>query len=162
MFMMMIMLAVSSTIVEMMFAANFAAWRVNAHKYKWFNMVVSVLISFILGVAFSAGGLIALGAAMISTVLSIPGYAFLHWNFDSPRAHARGGNQFAHIKQTSKEAYEKWSVALSDLAKLFYSLIRLITFPIWFTRNIYIKAKPYIVKFNDWSEARRASRTTTI
>lgn len=162
MFMMMIMLAVSSTIVEMMFAANFPAWRKNAHKYKWFNMVVSVFISFILGVAFSAGGLIALGAAMISTVLSIPGYAFLYWNFDSPKATTRGGNQFAHIKQTSKEAYEKWSVALSDLAKLIYSFIRFITFPIWFSRNIYIKAKPYIVKFNNWTDARRASRTTTI
>jgi len=162
MFMMMIMLAVSSTIVEMMFAANFPAWRKNAHKYKWFNMVVSVLISFILGVAFSAGGLIALGAAMISTVLSIPGYAFLHWNYDSPRAHARGGDQFSYIKKNLKTSYDKWSVALSDLAKLFYSLIRFITFPIWFTRNAYIKAKPYIVKFNNWADARRAARTTTI
>ncbi len=162
MFMMMVMLAVSSTIVEMMFAANFAAWRRNAHKYKWFNMVVSVFISFILGVAFSAGGLIALGAAMISTVLSIPGYAFLHWNYDSPKAAARGGDQFAHLKKTIKANYDKWSVALSDLAKLIYSLIRFITFPIWFTRNIYIKAKPYIVKFNNWNDARRASRPTTI
>ena len=70
-FMMMIWLAVASTVVEMMFAARIPSWRKNAHKYKWVNMTLSLLLSFILGLMFGAAGLIALGAAMISTVLSI-------------------------------------------------------------------------------------------
>jgi hypothetical protein len=115
-----------------------------------------------MGIAFGASGLVAMGSGVISTVLSVPGYQFLYWNYDSPSAKARGGSQFAYMKKNAKASYDKWNVALSDLAKLIYSLIRFITFPIWFTRNAYIKVKPYIVKFNNWSETKRASRTTTI
>jgi len=147
MFMMMIMLAVSSTIVEMMFAANFATWRQYAHQYKWFNMTVSVFISFILGVAFGAGGLIALGAAMVSTVLSIPGYAFLHLNYDSDSARAVGGNLFQHH-------WSKWKVALVDLSKVIYKVIRLITAPIWITRNIVVKYKDLSSKYKAHKAAR--------
>lgn len=159
---MMIILAITSCALELMIAAKVPAWRRMSAKSPLFNLLNSLFISFIMGIAFGASGLIAMGAGVISTVLSVPGYAFLHWNYDSPSAAARGGNQFAYIKKNAKASYDKWSVALSDLAKLIYSLIRFITFPIWFTRNIYIKAKPYIVKFNNWAEARRASRPTTI
>jgi len=124
---MMILLAIASSIVELMFAAKIPAWRKNAHKKKWFNMTVSVLLSFILGILFGAAGLIALGAAMISTVLSIPGYAFLYWNYDSPQAQRYGGNMTSHI-------YQKWIQAFKDLAKVFYAIIRFINFPIWGTR----------------------------
>lgn len=136
---MMIMLAISSTIVEMMFAAKIKAWRVNAHKIKAVNMVISILLSFILGLAFGAAGIIALGAAMISTVLSIPGYAFLHWNYDSPEALKHGGNLTAHI-------WNKWRQALSDLMKIIYKIIRFITAPIWITRNLIVKYNEYKMK----------------
>jgi uncharacterized membrane-anchored protein YitT (DUF2179 family) len=53
-FMMMIWLAVASTVVEMMFAARIPAWRKNAHKYKWVNMALSILLSFVLGLMFGA------------------------------------------------------------------------------------------------------------
>ena len=159
---MMIILALTSCALELMIAAKVPAWRRLSAKSPLFNLLNSLVISFVMGIAFGAGGLVAMGAGVISTILSVPGYQFLYWNYDSPSAKARGGSQFNHFKKNAKENYDKWSVALSDLAKLIYSLIRFITFPIWFTRNAYIKVKPYIVKFNNWSETKRASRTTTI
>ena len=128
-FMMMIWLAIASTVVEMMFAARIPAWRKNAHKYKWLNMTLSLLLSFVFGLMFGAVGLIALGAAMISTVLSIPGYMVLHWNYDSPQALKHGGNMTNYLRA-------KWLQAFKDLAKVIYAIIRIITFPIWATRSI--------------------------
>ena len=128
-FMMMIWLAIASTVVEMMFAARIPTWRKNAHKYKWVNMTLSIMLSFVLGLMFGAAGLIALGAAMISTVLSIPGYAILHWNYDSKEAQKHGGNMTHYLRG-------KWTQALKDLAKMIYTIIKVITFPIWATRSI--------------------------
>ena len=141
-FTMMIALAISSTVVEMMFAARFPIWRKNAHKYKWVNMTLSILLSFILGVMFGAAGLITLGAAMISTVLSIPGYTFLHWVYDSPQALKHNGNMIVHLRA-------KWGQALKDLAKVIYGIIRIITFPIWATRAV-------IIKLNSFKQRRTA------
>jgi hypothetical protein len=76
---------------------------------------------------FGAAGLIALGAAMISTVLSIPGYAILHWNYDSKEAQKHGGNMTQYLRG-------KWIQAFKDLAKVIYTIIKVITFPIWATR----------------------------
>lgn len=143
MLMMMIMLAISSTVVEMMFAANFKSWRVNAHKYKWFNMAISIFISFILGFAFGAAGLIALGAAMVSTMLSIPGYAFLHWNYDSAKAQTLGIPRTEHIKIVAKEKSEKGKELAGDLAKVAYGTGKIITAPIWITRKATTKYKAY-------------------
>lgn len=126
-FSMMISLAVASSIVELMFAAKIRWWRQNAYKLKWFNMVISIVLSWILGLMFGAAGLIVMGAAMISTALSIPGYAFLHWNYDSPQALRHNGNMIAHIRS-------KWVQAFKDLAKVIYTVIKVITFPIWTTR----------------------------
>lgn len=139
---MMIMLAIASTVVELMFAAKIPAWRKNAHKFKWLNMVISIALSFILGIAFGAAGIIALGAAMISTVLSIPGYALLHWNYDSSQAQKAGGNLIA-------SGWKKWKQALSDLFKIIYKLIRFITAPIWITRNIIHKYQSYKYKVSN-------------
>ena len=137
---MMIMLAIASTIVEMMFAANLPIWRSYAHKHKWFNMTISIFLSFILGIAFGAAGVIALGAAMISTVLSIPGYAFLHWNFDSEQAKKAGGNLYAKKKK-------EWVQAISDLFTVIYKFIRFITAPIWITRSAIIKFNTVRAKY---------------
>lgn len=131
-FSMMIALALASFVVEMMFAAKIVWWRQNAYRLKWFNMVISLVLSWVLGLMFGAAGLIVMGAAMISTAMSIPGYAFLHWNYDSPQATRFGGNMLVHIRK-------KWVQAFSDLAKVIYSIIKVITFPIWITRWIYNK-----------------------
>lgn len=140
-FQMMIFLAVASSIVELVFAANVPAWRQLAYKHKWFNMTVSILLSFILGIMFGASGLIAMGAAMISTALSIPGYQFLYWNHDSEMAKKHGGNMMRHIKA-------KWMQAFKDLAKVIYAIIRVITFPIWGTRLAFQKYQSFKLKFS--------------
>jgi len=153
---MMIMLAVASTLVELMFAARFKFWRLNAHKYKWVNMTISILLSFILGEAFGAVGLIALGAAVLSTIMSVPGYAFLHWNHDSAVAITQGGNRTIYYWKNFHTHWAKWRVALADFGQLIYSFIRIITFPIWAMRYLFIKARPYIVKYNAYTARRRA------
>lgn len=133
---MMIMLAISSTVVEMMFAANFSGWRRNAHKFKWVNMVISIGVSYILGLAFGAHGLIVMGSAMISTVLSIPGYMFLHYNYDTNLAKKYKGGLFMHN-------LNKWKQVISDLFKIIYKILRIITAPIWIIRLAIIKYNTY-------------------
>jgi hypothetical protein len=146
-FTMMIFLAISATIVEGMFASKFKYWRINAHKFKWLNMVISIGISFVLGVMFGAAGLIAMGAAMISTVMSIPMYAFLHWNYDSPMAAAHGGNMYLHNKGIFKVQYLKWKQVMIDFTRVIYLTLRAITAPIWICRSAAIKIKELIDKF---------------
>lgn len=124
MFAMMIALAVASSIVEMMFAASFPVWRKNAHRLKWVNMTISLILSAILGIVFGAAGLIVMGAGMISTALSIPGYAFLHWNYDTPYAQQFEGGVLKH-------SIAKWRQVMSDFFKILYKILRVITFPIW-------------------------------
>ena len=133
---MMIMLAIASTIVEMMFAAKIPAWRKNAHKLKWVNMLISIILSFVLGIAFGAAGIIALGAAMISTVLSIPGYAFLHWNYDSPQAIKGGAPVLNQYRNNISSQVERTKKLFVDLCKLFYFIGKVITFPFWLPAKI--------------------------
>lgn len=121
---MMIILAVTSTLLELMIAAKIPAWRRLSAKSPLFNLLNSLFLSFLVGIAFGAAGLIAMGAGVISTVLSVPGYQFLYWNYDSPMAQHYGGNMLKHQKK-------KWASAISDLFKLIYKIIRIITFPIW-------------------------------
>jgi hypothetical protein len=133
---MMILLAISSTIIELMFAAKITWWRTNAYRFKWFNLIISLVLSWILGFAFGAAGLVVMGAAMISTALSVPGYAFLHWNYDSEQAKKYNGNTLSHVRK-------KWSQAFKDLAKMIYAVIRVLTFPIWSVRWIIQKVNSY-------------------
>ena len=134
-----IMLAVASTIVEMMFAANFPTWRRLAHDYKWINMSISIFLSFVIGVAFGAAGLIAMTAGLISTVLSIPGYAFLHWNYDTPAAQAKGMPRTTHMKNSFKSKANKGKELASDITKLAYGTGKVVTAPLWVPRRV--KAK---------------------
>jgi hypothetical protein len=128
-------LAITSFIFEMMLAANFKWWRELAHANKLFNMLASVLLSAALGFIFNAGGLTALTAGMLSTAMSIPGYAMLKWNFDSEKAVAKGGNRYAHIKKSAKPKIEKGKELGSDLVKLGYITGKVITSPIWITNK---------------------------
>lgn len=147
-FSMMIVLAVTSCLLELMIAARVPVWRRWSGASPLFNLVNSLFISFIMGLAFGAAGLVALGAGVISTILSVPGYKFLYWNYDSPGAIAVGGNRFKHFKENFNVYWAKWSVALKDFFQLIYTIIKVITFPIWFTRLILIKMSPYISKMN--------------
>jgi hypothetical protein len=167
-FSMMITLALASVMVEAAFAAKVKWWRINAHKLKWVNMIISIGMSYILGVAFGAAGLITMGAAMLSTVMSIPMYQLLHWNYDTPSARAHGGNEFNYhyaIFKSKLNGYkitlDKWRVALSDLGKLMYSFIRFLTFPIWMTRDFIVWVRPYVVKYNNYVARKRTAKLRT-
>jgi hypothetical protein len=138
---MMLILAGTSTILELLIAAKIPAWRQLSAKSPLFNLLNSLFISFLMGLAFGAGGLIAMGAGVISTVLSVPGYKFLYWNYDSSIAQKHGGNMMRHIKN-------KWIQAFKDLAKVIYSIIRVITFPIWGTRLAIQKYQSFKLKLS--------------
>ena len=87
----------SSFALEMVIAAKLPIWRKFAGRYLLANMGLSLLLSVCLGMVFGAVGLIALTAGVMSTLMSIPGYRFLHWNFDSELARQQGGNRFHYI-----------------------------------------------------------------
>jgi hypothetical protein len=133
---MMLILAVTSTLLELMIAAKIPAWRRLSAKSPLFNLLNSLFISFIMGIAFGAAGLIAMGAGVISTVLSVPGYQFLHWNYDSEMAKRNGGSMW-------KYTTTKWSTTVKDFFQLIYKILRIITAPIWITRAALIKYNAY-------------------
>jgi hypothetical protein len=128
----MIVLAITSTILELMIAARIPAWRRWSYNSKLFNLVNSLALSYLMGIAFGAAGLIAMGAGIISTLLSYPGYKFLYWMYDSPMAQKHGGNMFEYSKK-------KWMTAIKDLFKVIFTVIKVITFPLWVTRWIFQK-----------------------
>lgn len=140
---MMLILAVTSTLLELMIAAKIPAWRRLSAKSPLFNLLNSLLISFLTGLAFGAAGLIAMGAGVISTVLSVPGYQFLHWNYDSEMAKRNGGSMY-------KYTVNKWKTVISDFFKIIYKIMRFITAPIWITRAA-------IVKYNSF-KSRKVAR----
>ena len=127
MFALVVILSICSAAVELTFASKFPVWRKAAKRNKAINLTISVLLSFILGIMFGAAGLITMAAAIISTVLVIPGYAFLEWAYDSPQAHARGGNQLKYFSDKTKEV-------IFDTVKIIYKILRVITFPLWGSR----------------------------
>jgi len=131
---MMIILAITSTILELMIASKIKWWRQKSYQSKLFNMLNSLFLSFLIGLAFSASGLIAMGAGVISTVLTVPGYKFLHWNYDSEQAQKHNGNMMQHMKS-------KWLQTIKDFFTLVYKILRIITFPIWGTRWAVTKIK---------------------
>lgn len=131
---MMLILAITSTLIELLIASRIKWWRQKSHDNKLFNVLNSLLLSFLIGLAFSASGLIAMGAGVISTLFTIPGYQFLHWNYDSPMAQKHGGNMMLHLKS-------KWFQTIKDFFTLVYKILRIITFPIWGTRWAVTKLK---------------------
>jgi len=141
MFSFVIVLALASFIFEMIIASKIPSWRRNAKKYKMINLVLSVLLSFVMGVLFGAAGLIVMTAAILSTLMSIPGYSFLYWCYDSPEAKRNGGNQIAYYKKQTVNAFTKMKRACVDLFELIYKIIRIITFPIWGTRALMQKVR---------------------
>jgi hypothetical protein len=131
-----ILLALMSTLFEGMIAAKIPLWRKIAYKSKLANLFMSILLSYILGVAFGAGGLIAMTAAILSTIMSIPVYTYLHWNYDSPQAKKLPEkSQYAHQSK-------KWKQVGADTAKMTYGTLKVVTAPIWIPRGVYRKFKP--------------------
>ena len=133
---MMLLLAVTSCALELMIAAKIPAWRRLSAKSPLFNLLNSLAISFLMGVAFGGSGLIAMGAGVISTIMSVPGYKFLYWNYDSPQAQKYGGSMFTYTMK-------KWKTVMSDFFKILYKILRVITAPIWMTRYVLEKYSSY-------------------
>lgn len=136
-----IILALASTAFELMLAAKIPLWRRLSHKSLLFNLGNSMVLSFLVGIMFGAAGLIAMTAGIFSTILTIPGYAFLHWCYDSDEAKARGGNQLAFYATKIHDVRAKWSQTLADFAQLIYKIIRFVTLPIRITRTCALKYK---------------------
>lgn len=126
---MMLILAVTSCALELMIAAKVPAWRRLSAKSPLFNLVNSLAISFVMGMAFGASGLIAMGAGVISTILSVPGYQFLKWNYDTPKAMA------LPEKTRVKHEAVKVKKLSSDLYTLGKGTAKVITIPVWLPRD---------------------------
>ncbi len=135
MLIMALMLAIMSAAFELMIAAQIPVIRRWSHKSKLFNLVNSMVLSYIIGIMFGAQGLIVMFAGVMSTFLTIPGYAMLAWNFDSPKAAAKGGNVYKHTKTTIKPKIEKGKELAGDLIKVGYVTGKTITAPIWISRK---------------------------
>ena len=134
-----IILAIASTAIEMLFAAKIPAWRRAAKNWKIVNLVISILLSFVLSIMFGAAGLIAMTAAIFSTLMSIPGYAFLHWMYDSDQAQQHGGNMLRYYA-------DRWKQVMIDLGTLIYKILKIITAPIWITRAVILWMRRMFVK----------------
>jgi hypothetical protein len=145
---MMLILAITSAVLELMIAAKVPFWRRLSAESGLFNLLNSLVLSYIMGLAFGASGLIAMGAGVISTVLTVPGYKFLHWNYDSPKALALGTTRTSEIKSKAAVKYEKTKEVTADVAKVAYVSARIVTAPIWITRKANKKYKAYKVKYS--------------
>jgi hypothetical protein len=136
-----ITLAIASFAFEMMIASNLPTMRKLAKSNLLVNLSISLAISYAVGTIFGAAGLTAMTAAIISTLMSIPGYQILEWTYDTEKAHAEGGNRIRHKTEQAKVSARKWKEALSDLLKFTYAVIKVFTFPIWFTRSLMAKIR---------------------
>jgi len=131
-----ILLAVMSSIFEGMLAARIPLLRKIGYKSKLANLMISIIISYNLGVAFGASGLIAMTAAILSTIMSIPMYMYLYWNYDTPKAKS------LPEKSRYQHGTTKWKEVGSDTLKMTYGTLKVITAPVWVSRKVYRKIKP--------------------
>lgn len=129
------LLAIMSTALELMIAAKIPFLRRLAHKSKLFNLLNSLFLSYVIGIAFGATGLIAMTAGIFSTMLSIPGYTFLHWNYDTAQAQA------LPEKSRYEHGTKKWKQVGSDTVKVTYGTLKVVTAPVWIPRKIYKSIK---------------------
>lgn len=139
---MVLILAITSTLLELMIAARIPLWRKWSYRSKLFNLLNSMFLSYLIGLAFGAQGLIAMTAGILSTFLTIPGYTFLHWNYDSDKAlDTPEKNRLENTKNKVKQTKQKISEPTSDLFKMTYFTAKVVTSPLWVPRRVYRKFK---------------------
>lgn len=126
-----IILAIASTFFELMLAAKIRPMRLLSYKSLTFNLVNSMVISWVTGLMFGAAGLIAMTAGILSTLMSIPGYHILYWMYDSPEAQSRGGNQLQYYRDKWNTRKAEIKQTIADFFNLIYKIMRIVTFPIW-------------------------------
>jgi len=121
---MMVLLALASTAVEGFFAWHVPAWRRITKKYRLLDLFFSFFLSFAMGKFMGApSGLVIFGAGVISTVISMPMYPALNW------CEANAG-KIAQWRMKGQEMAQ-------DLVRLMVFLIRVVTFPFWFSRRVH-------------------------
>lgn len=126
-----LVLAVISTVFEGIIAARSRYLRRLAGRRVSINLGVSLTVSLVLGSLFGAIGLIALTAGLLSTLMSVPVYRFLYWNFDSPKAVQVGGNRLlGQVRGWRQSARERSTRMRERLATAF----RILVVPIRFAR----------------------------
>ena len=152
---MMIILSITSCALELMIASKVPIWRRLSGKYPLFNLLNSLVISFVMGIAFGAAGLVTLGAGIISTIMSVPGYKFLYWNYDTPEAHAQGGNRSKYYWSNFHVHCARWRKVLGEFNQLMYAFFRAITFPVRIFNKCYQVIRPLILKINAHAQAKR-------
>lgn len=135
-----LMLAFASIVLE-----AFLVWNIPAiHRFytsgkagRIANAVNSVLLSFALGTVFGAEGLVAMSAAMISTMISISGlYDGLEW----VRTHM---DEVTKVKQDTLDTIRKGAVATRDIVAMIYGLVQIVTWPM-----------RMLVKLSQWYQQR--------
>jgi len=122
-----LMLAFSSVVLEAFLVWNIPALQrfyTSGKAGRIFNAVNSVLLSFGLGFVFGAEGLVAMSAAMISTMVSISGlYDGLNW----VRTHM---DEVTKVKEDTLETIRKGAVATRDIVAMIYGLVQIVTWPV--------------------------------
>ena len=134
-------LAIASFAFEMLIASKIPVMRVLAKENVLINLTISLAISYAIGTMFGAIGLTAMTAAIISTLMSIPGYHILEWVYDTEEAHAEGGNRIQYKKEQVKKTTKKWSQTISDFFKIIFFLLKVVTFPLWIARLLVTKVR---------------------
>ena len=152
---MMIILSITSCALELMIASKVPVWRRLSAKSPLFNLLNSLVISFVIGIAFGANGLVAMGAGVISTILSVPGYKFLYWNYDTPEAHAQGGSRAKYYWSNFHVHWARWRKVLGEFNQLMYAIFRVITLPVRIFNKCYQVIRPLILKINAHAQAKR-------
>jgi hypothetical protein len=71
----------------------------------------------------------------------------LYHLYDSPHAQAHGGDLTVYYRQRYAEIKARWSQLGRDLITVIYKTIRMITFPIWFTRACILKVQAIRTRF---------------
>ena len=111
-------LAFASAAFEIGIAEKIPAYRRLAGKYMLVNLAGSVALSYTMGMLFGAGGLIAMTAGIMSTIMNIPYYK----------------GRFYY--DNNSESIHKGLGAFRDLGKMVVKFVVVITWPVRFCRAI--------------------------
>lgn len=134
-----LLLAMTSLLLEGIFAYRIPAYRHFVEKREYVAIFISMAGSYFLGQIFGAQGLVCLMAGIMSTVASPPMYKLLGWY---ERNKIEVNAKYYEIRQT-----------MIDFMRLLYKLMRLLTLPFRVIRTT--SAKYY--EFRLRSEERKAA-----
>lgn len=145
MFMFAMTLAIISTAIEMFLAGRFKFIHHLFVKYTVIGLIFSFALSYGIGVAFGAAGLIAMFGAILSTVLSYICYEFDLVRFFTP----------AMITETKKKINHVVMITAKTIKWMWLTVTAPVRFGLWVierAKRAKMKAQPVI----NWARAKRA------